>query len=75
MLQVNSRFRAKDEIEDEPEEEAFTGGTFVYLSPGVRVRVRDTSLYALVQLPVYQDVNGLQITSRMNFVGGVQIAF
>jgi hypothetical protein len=28
-----------------------------------------------VQLPVYQRVNGIQLTSSYNFVGGIQARF
>jgi hypothetical protein len=75
LLQVNSRFRSKDTITDEPEEAAFTGGTYVYASPGVRVPVGRGGLYALVQLPLYQDVNAIQLTSEANYIVGVQTRF
>jgi len=54
---------------------AFTGGTYAYVSPGLRWSGRRGSVYALIQLPVYQDVNGLQLTSRRNWVTGVQKRF
>jgi hypothetical protein len=75
LMQLNARVREKDRIEDEPAEEAFTGGTFVYASPGLRFSLRHASLYALVQVPLYQDVNAIQLTSKRNYVTGVQIQF
>ncbi len=76
LLQVNSRFRAKDRIEEEPEEEAFTGGTYVYASPGLRFSFGNrAAAYALVQLPLYQHVNGIQLTSNANYVVGLQTRF
>lgn len=76
LLQVNSRFRAKDRIDESASEEEFTGGTFVYASPGARLRLGSAmAVYALVQLPVYQDVNALQLTSDANYVVGVQTRF
>jgi hypothetical protein len=75
LLQVNSRWRAKDRI-DEPGESDFTGGTAVYASPGLRVTAGGRgAMYALVQIPVYQRVNAIQLTSRRNFVVGVQTRF
>lgn len=76
LLQMNARFRAKDHIEEEPEEEGLTGGTYVYASPGLRVSFSDrASAYALVQLPLEQHVNGIQLTSNANYVVGLQTRF
>ncbi len=75
LLQVNSRFRDKDTIGDEPEEAAFTGGTYVFASPGVRVPLRRGALYGIVQLPLYQDVNAIQLTSDANYIVGIQTRF
>ena len=76
LLQMNARVRAKDDIGDEPEEEPFTGGSFVYVSPGLRVPVgARAAAYALVQIPVYQDVNAIQLTSDVNYVLGIQTRF
>ena len=75
LLQLNARIRAKDAIEDEPEEEAFTGGTFVYASPGLRFSLHRASVYAIVQFPLRQDVKALQLTSDRNYVVGLQTRF
>ncbi|HSP35716.1 MAG TPA: hypothetical protein VLU46_15495 [Thermoanaerobaculia bacterium] len=77
LLQVNGRVRAKDRIVSggfDPDT-LFTGGTYVYASPGVRVDTHGVGVYALVQLPLYQKVNELQLTSRANLVAGVQHRF
>jgi hypothetical protein len=75
LLQVNSRWRARDQT-TEPEEAELTGGTYVYASPGVRVSADGRgALYALVQIPVYQRVNAIQLTSESNFILGVQTRF
>jgi hypothetical protein len=74
--QVNVRHRAKDSVGDTEENPDLTGGTFVYLSPGIRISVtRSLSAYGYVQLPVMQDVNGTQLTSRVNYLVGVQQRF
>ena len=49
-----------------------TGGTFVYLSPGLEVDLgRGVSLYGYYQLPIYQEVNQVQITSDRNLLFGL----
>ena len=75
LLQLNSRFRAKDHIDSEPDEEELTGGTYVYVSPGLRLSFGRSALYAIMQMPVHQDVNGLQLTSNANYIAGVQTRF
>jgi hypothetical protein len=72
-----SRIRGRDEIALEPDEEAFTGGSVVYASPGLRLHLPrgGAAVYALVQVPVYQRVNALQLTADANYVAGVQTRF
>jgi len=77
LLQINGRFRAHDRTvngEFDPDT-LFTGGTYVYASPGIRVDTHGMGVYALVQIPLYQKVNLLQLTSRANVVVGVQHRF
>lgn len=74
LLQTNARIRAKDDVGDANAEDANTGGTTVYLSPGLRVGTGATHLYGLVQIPVYQRVNGIQVVSGANLVVGVSHA-
>jgi hypothetical protein len=53
-----------------------TGGTLVYLTPGAILPIgRTTSLYANLQLPLYQDVRGIQVTPRYVASLGVRTAF
>jgi len=75
LLQLNARVRAKDRIEGEPEEEPFTGGTYVYASPGLRFSLQRAAVYAIVQVPLRQDVNALQLTAERNYVMGLQTRF
>jgi hypothetical protein len=74
VLQLNTRIRGRDHT-DEPEDTELSGGTWIYASPGLRFTMHGTSLYALAQLPVHQHVNGLQLTSKVNYVVGVQTRF
>lgn len=74
LFQLNSRVQEKDRGPD-PRETAFTGGTHIYASPGLRFAVRGVGAYAIVQLPLYQRVNELQLTSRTNVIIGLQHRF
>ncbi len=70
--QVNFRVREKDDTGSSGEEDADTGGSWLYLSPGLRVSTGGrTSIYGLVQIPVYQRVNGIQLVSEANLYFGV----
>jgi len=70
------RHREKDSVGETEENPDLTGGMFVYLSPGVRFTISHaTSVYAYVQVPVVQNVNGTQLTSRVNYLVGVQERF
>ena len=74
LLQANARVRGRDQSLD-PEDHALTGGRYLFLSPGVRVSAGRASWYALIQLPLYQRVNGIQLTSQRNVISGVQMRF
>jgi hypothetical protein len=74
LLQLNGRVRARDRMED-PEEAELSGGRSLYASPGLRVSYRGSAFYAIAQFPLYQRVNAIQLTSRTNYVIGVQTRF
>lgn len=68
--QLNARNAPRDEFlgQDVPS----TGGTWIYFTPGVRVATSEqTSLYAHVQLPVYQRVNESNLVPRYGLVLGL----
>jgi hypothetical protein len=70
--QANFRVRAKDDVGSSGLEEEDTGGSWLYLSPGLRVSTSTrASIYGLVQIPVYQRVNGIQLVSDVNLYFGV----
>lgn len=53
-----------------------TGGTLAYLAPGVSVRVGGgASVYGFVQIPIYQNVNSLQLTPGYTLTAGVRQSF
>ena len=76
IAQVNADFRGKDSVGDTGEDPNHTGRTSIYLSPGVRVGLPGgIAAYWVVQVPVYQRVNGIQLTSDYNLLGGIQARF
>lgn len=62
LLQLNGKYRGRDAGGvAEPED---TGGRFVYLNPGVSYAFGERyQLYGFVQVPVYEQVNGVQLTA------------
>jgi len=74
MLQLNVAIKRRDSgAEAEPED---SGGRVVSVSPGLSYGItQKLQLYAFVQLPVYQNVNGVQLTANRAFVGGVSGRF
>lgn len=74
QLQVNVRSAERDRgsAADRPN----SGGTLAYLSPGATINVsRRVKLYSFVQLPIYQRVNGLQLTPRWTGSVGARYVF
>ena len=53
-----------------------TGGTLAYLTPGALYNLSDkTQVYANVQLPIYQNVNGYQLVPTFIASMGVRVRF
>ena len=73
-LQINTRF-VKTDSGDVADTYA-TGGTLVYLTPGAIFPVSDrTTIYSNIQIPIYQNVNGIQITPSFIFSVGARVSF
>jgi hypothetical protein len=74
MFQVNVLVRGRDSgAEAEPED---SGQRIVSLAPGLAWSFgRDALLYAIVDLPVYQHVNGVQLTADRGVSAGVSWRF
>jgi hypothetical protein len=74
MLQANFHYKARDSgSEAEPED---SGGRFLTLSPGVSYALSpQMQVYGYVQLPLWQRVNGVQLTSDWSATGGVSVQF
>jgi hypothetical protein len=81
LLQLNYQDNAQDSGLAAPADASgvpgtSTGGKFLYLSPGVSFAVvPGTNLYGLVQLPLYQYVNGEQLTASKSFTVGINHRF
>ncbi len=74
QLQVNARHAQRDS--GAQADTVSTGGTLVYLSPGVVVPLGDrASVYGFLQLPVYQYVNGVQLAPRITLSLGLRYSF
>lgn len=74
MVQLNALVRGRDAgSQAEPED---TGGKALFLSPGVSYGVTEKlQVYGFVQLPVYQYVNGVQLTARRALAVGFSSRF
>ncbi len=74
QLQLNARHVERDAGANA--DTVSTGGTLVYLSPGVNIPVtKQTSVYGFVQVPIYQDVRGVQLAPRFTASLGARFAF
>lgn len=74
QIQLNVRHVERDEGANA--DTISTGGTLAYLSPGVTVPLgKKVSLYSFLQVPVYQNVNGVQLAPRYTATMGARYAF
>ena len=74
--QVQLNFRVVDRDAGLNADTVSTGGTLLYISPGVTVPVTNqVSVYGFVQLPVYQNLNGVQLAPRYTASVGVRYIF
>ena len=74
LLQANALWRGRDRgAEAEPDD---TGGSSVFLSPGLSYSIgKSFNVYGFFQVPVYQYVNGVQLTARKAFTIGATLRF
>lgn len=74
QLQVNLRVVKRDSGAEA--DVLSTGGTLAYVSPGATYAISaEWHAYGFVQLPVYQRVNGLQLTPRATATLGIRYLF
>ncbi len=70
LVQVSALFKGRDQgAEAEPSD---SGSEQVFLSPGLNLTLaHNIWLYAFVQVPLYQNVNGTQLTADVSEVVGI----
>ena len=74
ILQINSQWRRRDQ--GHAANPADTGGTFIYLSPGLSYSLhKDLEVYGFLQQPLYQRVNGVQLTADWSTAMGITYRF
>lgn len=74
QIQLNTRYVEHDAGVNA--DQTSTGGTLMYLSPGLVVPVtKQASVYGFLQLPVYQNLRGVQLTPRYTVSVGAHFAF
>jgi hypothetical protein len=74
MVQLNALYKDRDQgAEAEPDN---SGGSFLFVSPGLSYMItKKFQLYSFVQLPLYQYVNGVQLTADWSVVAGISARF
>jgi hypothetical protein len=74
LVQLNAIARKRDRGVNA--EAANSGGHSVFLSPGLSYKVGESwNVYGYYQLPLYQYVNGVQLTAKRAIVVGVSTKF
>ncbi len=74
LLQFNYRYIVHDEGANA--DQINTGGTLLYISPGITVSVsQQFAVYCFFQVPIYQDLNGVQLAPRYTASLGVRYSF
>ncbi len=72
LLQVNGRFQGFADVGTTGEFRENTGGTWIFISPGLSGQLTDVfSAYTYVQIPLYQNVHGIQQTAKFNLQFGL----
>lgn len=76
VTQLNFLVRDRDGQGNTNQEIQKTGGESLYFSPGLEFRpTPDWKAYALVQIPIYQRVNSIQVVSDYNVLVGASYRF
>jgi hypothetical protein len=72
-IELNGETRQKNQISNVSDENS--GGTTIYVSPGVRVSSKSFSGFVSYGIPVVQDQNGVQTDVDSRIVAGVALSF
>jgi hypothetical protein len=75
LTEIDVRSKAKDHRGNTEEDTDFTGGDFIWFTPGFRMHLtRSLSFYGLMQFAVYRRVNNEQITADKQAMVGLTFA-
>jgi hypothetical protein len=70
LLQLNALWRGRDSGAEAEADDS--GGRYLFLSPGLSWSIgRDLQMFAIAQLPLYQYVNGVQLTAAWGATAGI----
>ena len=73
-LQINTKITQRDS--GDAADTYATGGKLVYFTPGAVIPVSSAvAIHTNLQVPIYQNVNGVQLAPRYIFSAGVRVAF
>ncbi len=76
LLQANGRIQDFADVGSTGEPRENTGGAWIYLSPGISLQPSDAfSGTSYIQLPLYQNVHGIQQTARFNLLFSLSYTF
>lgn len=71
---MQAKFQDKSDTGTTGEPAANTGGTWLFLTPGVHVNLTESiKAESIVQIPIYQNVNGIQLTAPFNLRMGISL--
>lgn len=72
LLQFNARSRGRSDVGTTGEERSNTGGTWVFLTPGIGSELfSNMSFFVYAQIPLYQNVRGVQQVAGLNVEAGI----
>lgn len=72
LLQFNARSMGRSEMGMTGEERSNTGGTWVFLTPGVGSELfSNVNFFLYAQIPLYQNVHGVQQVAGLNMQAGI----
>jgi hypothetical protein len=72
LLQFNARSMGRSDVGTTGEESSNTGGTWVFLTPGIGSELfSNINLFVYVQIPLYQNVHGVQQVTGVNVQAGI----
>ena len=72
LLQFNARSMGRSDMGTTGEERSNTGGTWVFLSPGIGSEIfSNINLFLYAQIPLYQNVHGVQQVAGLNVQAGI----